>query len=68
MWSGVHGDFRHSSEINFESHSLDGSRPAEQYDLGYGVDWFFQDKWFWSNALSWGANDDRSIDQFYSSR
>lgn len=61
-----HGDFRHSSEINFESHSLDGSRPAEQYDLGYGVDWFFQDKWFWSNALSWGANDDRSIDQFYS--
>ena len=25
-----HGDFRHSSEINFESHSLDGSRPAEQ--------------------------------------
>ena len=61
-----HGDFRHSSEINFESHSLDGSRPAEQYDLGYGVDWFFQDKWFWSNSLAWGANDDRSIDQFYS--
>ena len=61
-----HGDFRHRSEINFESHSLDGSRPAEQYDLGHSVDWFFQDKWFWSNALAWGANDDRSIDQFYS--
>jgi putative salt-induced outer membrane protein YdiY len=61
-----HGNFRHSSEINFESHSLDDSKPAEQYDLGYGVDWFFQDKWFWSNALSWGANDDRSINQFYS--
>ena len=61
-----HGDFRHKSEINFESHSLDGSRPAEQYDIGHAVDWFFQDKWFWSNALTWGANDDRSIDQFYS--
>ncbi|MDG1496178.1 MAG: DUF481 domain-containing protein [Porticoccaceae bacterium] len=61
-----HGDFRHKSEINFESHSLDGSRPAEQYDIGHAVDWFFQDKWFWSNALVWGANDDRSIDQFYS--
>ena len=61
-----HGDFRHKSEINFESHSLDGSRPAEQYDLGHSVDWFFQDKWFWSNSLAWGANDDRSIDQFYS--
>jgi len=60
------GDFRHSSEINFESHSLDGSVPAEQYDIGYGVDWFFQDKWFWSNSLAWGANDDRSIEQYYS--
>jgi len=61
-----HGDFRHKSEINFESHRLHGSRPAEQYDLGHGVDWFFQDKWFWSNSLAWGANDDRQIDQFYS--
>ena len=60
------GDFRHSSEINFESHSLEGSVPAEQYDIGYGVDWFFQDKWFWSNSLTWGANDDRSIEQYYS--
>ncbi len=60
------GDFRHGSEINFENHKLDGAQPAQQYDLKYGLDWFFRDKWFWSNTAAWGANDDRSIDQFYS--
>ena len=60
------GDFRHGADINYEDHSIDGSLPAQQYDLNYGLDWFFRDKWYWSNKVAWGANDDRSIDQFYS--
>lgn len=59
------GDFRHRSNINFETHSLNGSTPAQEYAAGYGIDWFFQEQWFWSNGVSIGADDDRAIDQYY---
>jgi putative salt-induced outer membrane protein YdiY len=59
------GDFRHHSGINYESHSLDNSPANEEYLLDYGIDWFFQDKWYWNNGLLWGANDNRAIDQYY---
>ncbi len=59
------GDFRHHSGINYESHSLDNIPANEEYFADYGVDWFFQDQWFWSNNLTWGANDNRAIDQYY---
>ena len=58
-------DFRHHSGINYESHSLDGSPANEEYHLDYGVDWFFQEQWFWNNGIAWGANDNRAIDQYY---
>ena len=59
------GDFRHDSGINYESHSLDDIPANEEYYLDYGIDWFFQEQWFWSNNLTWGANDNRAIDQYY---
>jgi len=60
------GDFRHSSDVNFESHSLAGSEPKEEFALGHSVDWFFQEKWYLSNGVAWGGDDDRSVDHFYS--
>ena len=59
------GDFRHRSNLNYETHSLNGSSPNTEYALGYGIDWFFQDQWFWSNSVSFGANEERAIDQYY---
>lgn len=59
------GDFRHRSNLNYESHSLDGSAPNQEYALGYGVDWFFQEQWFWKNGVALGANEERAIDQYY---
>ena len=59
------GDFRHRSNLNYESHSLDGSTPNQEYTLGYGVDWFFQEQWFWKNGVALGANEERAIDQYY---
>ncbi|MDB9953439.1 DUF481 domain-containing protein, partial [Porticoccaceae bacterium] len=38
----------------------------EEYHLGYGVDFFFREKWFWKNAVALGANENRAIDQYYS--
>ena len=60
------GDYRHDTNVNYESHSLDGSPANEEYHLGYGVDFFFREKWFWKNGASVGANENRAIDQYYS--
>lgn len=60
------GDYRHDTKINYESHSLDGSAANEEYHLGYGVDFFFYEKWFWKNGAAWGGNENRAIDQYYS--
>ena len=45
------GDFRHHSNLNYETHSLNDSPANREYALGYGVDWFFQEQWFWKNAF-----------------
>ncbi|MCT2529505.1 DUF481 domain-containing protein [SAR92 clade bacterium H921] len=60
------GDYRHDTKINYESHSLDGSAANEEYQLGYGLDFFFREKWFWKNGATWGGNENRAIDQYYS--
>ena len=59
------GDWRHKLGVNYESHSLDGSDPMEEYELAYNSDWFYDEKWFWSNGLTAGADDNRAIDQRY---
>ena len=60
------GDYRHDVRLNYESHSLDGSAANEEYHFGYGLDFFFREKWFWKNGAAWGANDNRAIAQYYS--
>ena len=59
------GDFRHHSNLNYETHSLNDSPANREYALGYGVDWFFQEQWFWKNAFFYGANEERAIDRYY---
>ena len=59
------GDFRHRSNLNYETHSLNGSSPNREYALGYGLDWFFDEQWFWKNGIAFGANEERAIDRYY---
>ncbi len=58
-------DFRHRSNLNYETHSLNGSSPDREYAMGYGLDWFFQEQWFWKNSIAFGANEERAIDRYY---
>ena len=58
-------DFRHRSNLNYETHSLNGSSPDREYAIGYGLDWFFKEQWFWKNSVAFGANEERAIDRYY---
>ena len=57
---------RHEANIDYESHSENGDPADEKYDLGYNIDKFFNEKWYWSNGFNWGADEEREIDQYYS--
>lgn len=61
-----HESIRHRGDIHYQTRREEGKQPEENYDLGYAFDWFFKDDWYWSNAASFGANDNRGIKQFYS--
>ena len=58
------GDFRHALSSIMKPIALT-VLPNRSMLLGYGVDWFFQEQWFWSNGVAFGANEERAIDQYY---
>ena len=61
-----HENIRHRGDIHYQTRREEGEQPEENYDLSYAFEWFFKDGWYWSNAASFGANDNRGIEQFYS--
>jgi len=63
--SWLNGYLRHRSVLDYESNSVGDNQANVEYQLSHSVDWFFEDSWFWSNQGSFGANDNRAIDNFY---
>ncbi len=63
--SWLSGVLRHRSALGYESKSADDNQANVEYQLSHSVDWFFKDRWFWSNQGSFGANDNRAIDNSY---
>ena len=59
-------NIRHRGDIHYQTRQEKDDEPKKNYDIGYAFDWFFNDDWYWSNAASFGANDNRGLDQFYS--
>jgi len=59
-------NIRHRGDIHYQTRTEKDNEPKKNYDIGYASDWFFNDDWYWSNAASFGANDNRGLDQFYS--
>ena len=70
-WAGAVGlsqrqdHLRHRANFDYQFRQDQNQSSKENYNLTYAFDWFFRDNWFWSNNLSYGANDDRALDQFY---
>ncbi len=59
------GDYRHVAVVEFESRTV-GSAPAtEEFALSYSLDWFFQERWFWNNDVTIGADESKNIDERY---
>jgi putative salt-induced outer membrane protein YdiY len=61
-----HETIRQRAGLDYQLRREENDVSKQNYDITYAIDWFFKDEWFLSNNLSFGANDDRALDQFYS--
>jgi putative salt-induced outer membrane protein YdiY len=58
-------DFRHLTNISYESDSVDEGPTTEIYNLDYRLDWFFDEGWFWYNELKYAVDESKRISNSY---
>ncbi|MFC3156368.1 DUF481 domain-containing protein [Gilvimarinus japonicus] len=58
-------EFRHNANIEYASYSSDREAPDELWLGRYTLDWFFRERWFWTNDVSVGADESRGVEQYY---
>lgn len=59
------GDYRHESQVRFDSISHNGESAQSRGQLRYSLDWFFQEQWFWYNNVRFGFDGPANIDESY---
>ncbi len=57
-------EFRHNGSLEYASYSSDNEAPDEIWAARYIVDWFFRERWFWNNDISFGADESRAVQRY----
>ncbi len=56
------GDLRHKVDVEYENKSQNNESAKEKYKLEYGLDWFYQTRWFLYSDLEFSVDDSKNID------
>jgi hypothetical protein len=59
------GDYRHETQIEFDSISLNNQPSESRGETRYSLDWFFAERWFWYNNVQFGFDEPANIDESY---
>lgn len=59
------GDYRHAGKLQFDSKNQDPIPKQERSLVEYQFDWFFAERWFWTNTLAYTSDDAKSIKEKY---
>ncbi len=51
--------------FEYENHKLDSTRASDAFEVSYAADWFFQDRWFLRNELSFATDEVRAVELRY---
>ena len=57
-------EFRHTFAAEYSSASWDHSDPPTKWNAKYGLDWFFRERWFWSNNVEIGVDESRGVENY----
>ncbi|HSX86081.1 MAG TPA: DUF481 domain-containing protein [Cellvibrio sp.] len=58
-------EFRHRLGGEYARASWWYSEPPEKWNVSYGLDWFFRERWFWSNNIAVGVEESRGIENYH---
>ena len=56
------GDYRHGGILQFDSKEKSPDPKQERGLAEYQFDWFFAERWFWTNTLAYSFDDAKSIE------
>lgn len=56
------GDLRHKVDVEYENKSQNNESAKEKYKLEYGLDWFYQTRWFLYSDVELSVDDSKNID------
>jgi putative salt-induced outer membrane protein YdiY len=59
------GDWRHITVIDYESISSNDQAPNVKAEFSYRLDWFFHERWFWYNQLTYNEDEPRLVEESY---
>ncbi|MAH73110.1 MAG: hypothetical protein CBC09_03355 [Cellvibrionales bacterium TMED49] len=51
--------------LEYENHNLDNIRASDAFEISYAADWFFKDRWFLRNELSFATDEVRAVELRY---
>jgi len=57
-------EFRHIMGAEYSRASWNHSDPPTKWNVRYGLDWFFRERWFWSNNFELGVDEARGVDDY----
>lgn len=58
-------EWRHNINTEYAEISLGEENSPKKWALGYSVDWFFRERWFWYNNLAIGADERKGTENYY---
>ena len=58
-------ELRQIGLFEYENHNLDNIRASDAFEISYAADWFFKDRWFLRNELSFATDEVRAVELRY---
>ncbi len=59
-------EFRHAAILEYASYSTNNNPADDVWMTRYTLDWFFRERWFWTNDISVGGDESRAVEDYYS--
>lgn len=58
-------EFRHAAILEYASYSTNNNPTDDVWQVRYTLDWFFRERWFWTNDASIGRDESRAVENYY---
>jgi len=58
-------ELRHAAILEYASYSTNDEPADDVWMVRYNLDWFFRERWFWTNDINVGGDESRGVEDYY---